>query len=88
MAVAHVTDTLIIQAHREAMRVSPAEGAMALCDVLTPRLAAYVTSVDATRTVALGPGRDRPACAPPTRSCDSSRVRTNPLRRSRPGSSA
>jgi hypothetical protein len=52
MAVAHVTDTLIIQAHREAMRVSPAEGATALRDVLTPRLAAYVTGVDATRTVA------------------------------------
>jgi len=52
MAVAYVTDTLIIQAHREAMRVSPAEGATALRDVLTPRLAAYVTGVDATRTVA------------------------------------
>jgi hypothetical protein len=52
MAVAHVTDTLVAQAHREAMRVSPAEGAAALREVLTPRLAAYVTGVDATRTVA------------------------------------
>lgn len=52
MAVMHATDTLIAQAHREAMRVSPAEGAAVLRDVLTAQLAAYVTGVDATRTVA------------------------------------
>lgn len=52
MAVAPVADTLVAQAHREAMRVSPAEGAATLRDVLTPRLAAYVTGVGATRTVA------------------------------------
>jgi hypothetical protein len=52
MAVAQLTDTLIARAHREALRVSLAEGAAALRDVLTPRLAAYVTGVDATRTVA------------------------------------
>ncbi len=52
MAVIHTTDTLIAQVYREAMRVSPAEGAAVLRDVLTPRLAAYVTGVDATRTVA------------------------------------
>jgi len=52
MAVAHAAETLIIQAHREAMRVSTAEGATTLRNALTPRLAAYVTGVDATRTVA------------------------------------
>ncbi len=52
MAVIHTTDTLVAQVYREAMRVSPAEGAAVLRDVLTPRLAAYVTGVDATRTVA------------------------------------
>jgi hypothetical protein len=48
MAVMHTTGTLIAHAHREAMRISPAAGA-ALRDVLPPRLAAYVTGVDATR---------------------------------------
>lgn len=52
MAVIHAPKTLVAQAHREAMRLSPAAGAAALRDVLTPRLAAYVTGVDATRTVA------------------------------------
>src|ERR1700710_1148352 len=40
------------QAQREAIRASPAEGATALREVLPPRRAAYVTGVDATRTVA------------------------------------
>ncbi len=52
MAVIHAPETRIAHAYREAMRVSPAEGAAVLRDVLTPRLAAYVTGVDATRTVA------------------------------------
>lgn len=52
MAVIQDTDTLIAQVYREALRVSPAEGAAVLRAVLTPRLAAYVTGVDATRTVA------------------------------------
>lgn len=52
MAVAQAAETLLTQAHREAMRVSTAEGATTLRDVLTPRLAAYVTGVDATRMVA------------------------------------
>jgi len=52
MAVMHASDTLVARAHREAMRISPAAGAAALRDVLTARLVAYVTGVDATRTVA------------------------------------
>ena len=52
MAVMHASETMLAQAHREAMRISPAAGAAALREVLTPRLAAYVTGVDATRTVA------------------------------------
>ncbi len=52
MAVIQDTDTLIAQVYREALRVSPAEGAVVLRAGLTPRLAAYVTGVDATRTVA------------------------------------
>lgn len=52
MAVAQAAEILITQAHREAMRVSTAEGATTLRDVLTPRLVAYITGVDATRTVA------------------------------------
>jgi len=52
MAVRHAPETRIAHAYREAMRVSHAEGAAVLRDVLTPRLAAYVTGVDATRTVA------------------------------------
>ncbi len=52
MAVIHAPETRIAHAYQEAMRVSNAEGAAVLRDVLTPRLAAYVTGVDATRTVA------------------------------------
>lgn len=52
MVVAALPDTLLVSAHQEAMRVSPADGAATLRDVLTPRLAAYVTGVAATRTVA------------------------------------
>ncbi len=52
MIVAEKPDTLLTAVHREAMRITPAEGAAALRDVLTPRLAAYVTGVEATRTVA------------------------------------
>lgn len=44
-------DTVVAQAHRDAMRVSPADGATTLRAVLTPQLAAYVTGVEATRTV-------------------------------------
>lgn len=52
MTFAPVAETVLTQAHRAAMRVSPAEGAATLRAVLTPRLAAYVTGVGATRTVA------------------------------------
>jgi len=52
MAVAQAAETLLTQAHREAMRVSTAEGATTLRDVLTPRLVAFITGADATRTVA------------------------------------
>ncbi len=52
MVIAPAPDTLMLRAHHEALRVSPAEGAATLRRVLTPRLAAYVTGVEATRTVA------------------------------------
>ncbi len=52
MAVAQAAEIVLTQAHREGMRVSTAEGATALRAVLTPRLVAYITGVDATRTVA------------------------------------
>ena len=52
MVVVELPGTPLMHAHQEAMRVSPADGAATLRDVLTPRLAAYVTGVEATRTVA------------------------------------
>jgi len=52
MSATEVRESLLAQAYREAMRVSPADGAALIRSVLTPRLATYVTGVQATKTVA------------------------------------
>ncbi len=52
MGVTSAPASLINEAHRQSLRVSIREAATVLRDVLTPGVVAYLTGVDATKTVA------------------------------------